>query len=178
MKMKCTLTMILLIALSCPTFAEQSDLTQEDIQFIEKLKKIGLIPQTTPTEFKTHESVSRIKEYLSKTGELESIVEEPDLRMSTPEKTFDLYKESLISSNIELAIKCLTPQYAKKQREVFKALGKEKLKVIGENMQPIQKIRQNDHDAEFRIKRNENGIEISYSVYFANNNGNWKIDQF
>jgi hypothetical protein len=153
-----------------------SDLTQEDLHFIDILKERGIITYEESLEKPTHEQLMRYKEI---TGiNLNSLEKPPDPRFSSPEKTFQLYRESLIKGDLELAINCFTPHQAKNQKEVLNALGKDVMKKIGEDMQPIQKIRQDDKMAEYEIIRDENGKKMSYAIYFVNIFGNWKIDQF
>lgn len=155
-----------------------SDLTKEDLQFIELLKKRGIIPEKDPLEMLTHGQLMSLKEMLKSEIDLDSIGNPPDPRFSSPEKTFQLYKDSLIKGDLELALNCLTIKHAKRQKETFKALGQEAMKKIGEDMQPIQKIKRDEQVAKYRIRRNQNGQEVTYYIYFANIFGNWKIDQF
>lgn len=102
----------------------------------------------------------------------------PDHRFSSPESTWSRYKEALLHSNIDEAMECFSPDSVKRYREVFNALGKDRMKQMAADMRPIQKITQSADSAKYRIRRSEQGQEITYYIYFVNAFGNWKIQQF
>jgi len=155
-----------------------SDLTQEDLRFIDLLKENGLLTNKDLMAKPTHKQLIRYKEYLGLIMDINSIGKPPDPRYSSPEKTFQLYKDSLIKGDVELAVSCFTVHRAKDQREILKALGKDVLKKVAENMQPIEKITQDDRMAEYTIVIIEDGKNMSYDISFINTFGNWKIEQF
>jgi ankyrin repeat protein len=119
-----------------------------------------------------------IVDLLSNQG-VEKPAEYQDPRFSTPEKTWQLHKEALMNGDISLALECMTPERALEQKELYDALGKEKLREIAEEMRPIQKITQDQQSAKYRIRRKEEYggemVDITYYVYFAKVLGNWKI---
>jgi len=102
----------------------------------------------------------------------------PDARFSSPDSTWALYKEALIKADIKQAMECFSLESVARYRAVFAALGKEKMKRMGLDMQPVQKITQSSTSAKYRIRRNEREQEITYYIYFGNEFENWKIQQF
>jgi len=100
-----------------------------------------------------------------------------DSRFSSPEKTWETYTNSLMTGDIELALECHVPGDTR-YREIFKAMGAERLKEMGAEMNPIEKITQGNRRAKYLITRDENGREIAFHIYFVNINGEWKIQQY
>jgi len=105
------------------------------------------------------------------------LIVNPDRRFSSPEKTWETYKKALMEGDIDLALECHI-RNRNKYKEIFKLMGKDKLKKMAEKMNPIGKITMNDMRAKYRIRRNQKGNEISYYIYFSNVNGEWKIVQY
>ena len=106
-----------------------------------------------------------------------ALIVNPDKRFSSPEKTWETYRQALIAGDLDLALECHVPSN-NKYEQIFKLMGKDKLKKMAEKMNPIGKITLNDKRAKYRIKRNEKGNEITYYIYFSNINGEWKIVQY
>jgi hypothetical protein len=102
----------------------------------------------------------------------------PNSRLSSPESTWALYKDSLLNGQIEDALGCFSLKSIKIYKDILAVLGKEKMKKIALEMQPIQKIKQDADSAKYRIKRNEGGREITYYIYFQNMFGNWRIENY
>lgn len=113
---------------------------------------------------------------IARKREMEFIVN-PDKRFFSPEKTWETYRQALMAGDLDLALECHIPG-DHKYGKIFKALGKDKLKKMAEQMNPIGKITMDDMSAKYRITRNEKGNEISYYIYFSNMNGEWKIVQY
>jgi len=103
---------------------------------------------------------------------------EPDKRYATPEKTWKAFRKALMEGNIEAALDCITDSSKKKYKEIFELLGKAGLKKIAKDMEPIHKISENEEKAEYIIRRVEEGKKHGYFIYFTNEFGEWKIDQF
>lgn len=101
----------------------------------------------------------------------------PDSKFSSPEKTWQLFVESLQKSDIDTAIECISPSSKHKYRMVFSTL-KDRLNEIASNMNKIGKIKEDAEMAKYRIRKMENGKEITYYIYFVNILGEWKIEQF
>lgn len=172
--------------------SKTSDLTSDDIKFLKDLSKFNsyynggkILSEAELNEAikasidsgVTHKQVEQLKVMYAET-DISLASQPPNPNFSSPEKTWDLYKSSLINGNLDSALTCLEFTEAKEQKEIFKALGKEKMKKMGEGMQQIQKITQDEQTAKYRIRRQEKGQEITYYIYFSNIFGNWKIDKF
>ncbi|NTV13312.1 MAG: hypothetical protein HGA96_05190 [Desulfobulbaceae bacterium] len=100
----------------------------------------------------------------------------PDPQFSSPEKTWELYKKALIAGNLDLAAKC--HRHDSKYIETYKALGPETTREITMSFRPIEKITGDEKSGKYRITREQNGVDITYYIYFVNVLGEWKIDQF
>jgi tetratricopeptide (TPR) repeat protein len=101
----------------------------------------------------------------------------PDKRFSSPEKTWETYRNALIEGNLDLATECYVPGRTG-HRKTFEHLGLEKMKEIGRSMGDIRKVKSGETMAEYMIIRNEQGIDISYGIYFHNIDGEWKMQEF
>jgi hypothetical protein len=101
----------------------------------------------------------------------------PDKRFSSPEKTWETYRDALIAGDIDLAMECYMPG-RKGHGKVIDALGREKMKEIGKLMGNIHKVKASETMAEYMIIRKEKGKEISYGIYFHNIDGEWKMREF
>ena len=66
----------------------------------------------------------------------------------------------------------------KKYREIFSVLGKDKMKKMAEEMNPIEKIISDNRSTKYRIKRKMDRKDITFYLYFSNINGEWKIAQY
>jgi hypothetical protein len=105
------------------------------------------------------------------------LIVNPDKRFSSPEKTWETYRAALMAGDLDLALECHIPNN-NKYREIFKVMGKDKIKKMAEEMNPIGRITLDQMRAKYRITRNQKGNEISYYIYFSNINGEWKIVQY
>ena len=105
------------------------------------------------------------------------LIVNPDKRFSSPEKTWKTYRRTLMAGDLDLALECHISNN-NKYREIFKVMGKDKLKEMAEKMNPIGKITLDNMRAKYRITRNQEGNEITYYIYFSNINGEWKIVQY
>ena len=154
----------------------------EDRRIFIHLKDMGLIPEKFPAEYVSDEQWEKFKWYIGRGIPFKSIGSPPDPRFSSPEETWELYKNSLKLGNFDTALQCLTQSRAKQEAKVMGLLGKDQMREIAEAMQPIQKITQDEETAKYRIRRTEevNGelVDITYYVYFVNLLGNWKINQY
>jgi hypothetical protein len=101
----------------------------------------------------------------------------PDEIFSSPERTWETYRKALMVGDFDLAISCHLPG-DKKYSEIFRLLGKEKMKEAAEKMSPIEKITSDSTMAKYRITRDQDGKEITYYIYFSNMNGEWKIVEY
>jgi len=101
----------------------------------------------------------------------------PDKRFSSPEKTWETYKNGLMAGDIDLAMECYVPGEWR-DRKIFTLLGKEKMKEIGRSMGDIHKVKAGETRAEYMIIRKERGKEISFGINFHNIDGEWKMQEF
>ena len=101
----------------------------------------------------------------------------PDKRFASPETTWQTFKQALIDGDLNLAIECHVPGDTK-YREIYTALGKEKMKELAQKMRPIEQITADQQTAKYRIRREQQGKDITYYIYFSNINGEWKIVRY
>ena len=102
----------------------------------------------------------------------------PDPRFASPELTYTVFKEALTKGEIKQVSECFSLRSKAKYIKAFTAMGTENLKQMVSNMVPIEHIYTHSDMAKYRIKRNEGGQDITYYIYFLNEFGNWKIEQF
>ena len=122
------------------------------------------------------ERMARELESIAKKRGMEIIIG-PDKRFSSPEKTWETYRNAMKAGDIDTVMECYV-QGIWKEREIFTLLGKEKMKEIGKDLHDIEKISAGDREAEYHILRKQKGKEISYGIYFHNIDGEWKMREF
>jgi tetratricopeptide (TPR) repeat protein len=122
------------------------------------------------------ERMARELEGIAKKRGMEIIIG-PDKRFSSPEKTWETYRNAMKAGDIDTVMECYV-QGIWKEREIFTLLGKEKMKEIGKDLRDIEKISAGDREAEYHILRKQKGEEISYGIYFHNIDGEWKMREF
>lgn len=105
------------------------------------------------------------------------LITAPDKRFFSPEETWNVYRKALIEGDIDTAMECYIPG-RKGHKKAFSFLNKGKTREIGEKMGDIERITGNEQNAKYRIKRVENGKEITYYIYFYNIDGEWKMAEF
>ncbi|MBI5096093.1 MAG: hypothetical protein HZB32_00280 [Nitrospirae bacterium] len=105
------------------------------------------------------------------------IITEPDERFSSPERTWETYKGALAEGDLDGIRECYVPG---RQRHAFfyAALGKEKMREIGEKMGSMVRVSGSEREARYGVKRIENGKEYTYEIRFYNINGEWKMQEF
>jgi len=105
------------------------------------------------------------------------IITEPDERFSSPERTWETYKRALAEGDLDGVRECYVPG---RQRHAFfyAALGKEKMKEIGEEMGSMVRVSGSEREARYGVKRIENGKEYTYEIRFYNIDGEWKMQEF
>jgi hypothetical protein len=157
-----------------------SDLSSEDIKYIEFFKKQGLLPENINEGNISTEKLKELIEYLKRESGIDDIdsIEKPDDRFSSPEKTWELYRSSFLAGDIELANRCLMPDYREKHDAIRKAIGDDIMKRKVEEMKPIDKVVEEDGRAKYRIKRKMGDQDITYYIYFVQVFGNWKISEY
>ncbi len=100
-----------------------------------------------------------------------------DERFSSPEKTWETYRNALIEGNIDIVAECYVPGRGG-HRQAFDALGREKMKEIGKSLGKIHKVKVGERRAEYMIIKKKNGKEFSYAIRFQNIDGEWKMYEF
>ncbi len=186
--MKKTTLLCIVLMLFIPTFSySDSSLTSEDLEFVELIKEKEVFPDDFPKDanldkFK-HEDVIKIRQLFEAMYGIDiRLLRNPDPKFSSPESTWQVYTQALESGNIELALSCLTPYFAEKQRELLKALGPEHMKEMAKELGTISVIKKDDKSAKYRNRQKEmyggKEVEMTYYVYFVNFFGNWRIQQY
>jgi len=135
--------------------------------------------------YKFYKENEQIRKAERMARELESIAQKrgmeisirPDKRFSSPEKTWETFRNAMKGGDIETVMECYVPGMWK-ERDLFTLLGKERMKEIGKEMGNIEKVSVGDKEAEYQIIRKEEGEKSSYGIYFHNIDGEWKIRQF
>ena len=105
------------------------------------------------------------------------IITEPDERFSSPERTWKTYKRALGEGDLDGIRECYVPG---RQRHTFfyAALGKEKMKEIGEETGSMVRVSGSEREARYGVKRIENGKEYTFEIRFYNIEGEWKMQEF
>jgi len=135
--------------------------------------------------YKFYKENEQIRKAERMARELESIANKrgmeiiigPDKRFSSPEKTWETYRNAMKAGDIDTVMECYV-QGILKEREIFTLLGKEKMKEIGKDLRDIEKISAGDKEAEYHILRKRQGKEYSYGIHFHNIDGEWKMREF
>ncbi|SPD73053.1 exported hypothetical protein [uncultured Desulfobacterium sp.] len=155
----------------------ENNLTHEEIELIEIMEEKGILPHDIDNNQIDSNYLQFIKLMLKNEYGIDDIrkVGNPDPRFSSPEKTWQVYKHALIRGDFALAEKCHMPK--SRHIEIYKKLGKEKTKEIALAMRNIERISGDDKMAKYRIRRNIEGNEITFYIYFTNLFGEWRIKQ-
>ena len=125
---------------------------------------------------KKAEKLSKDLEKIGRARGIELVIE-PDKRFSSPEKTWETYRNALMAGDIDLALECYVPGEWK-DRKIFTLLGTEKMKEIGKSIGNIHKVKAGETAAEYMIIKKKNGKEFSYAIRFQNIDGEWKMYEF
>lgn len=157
-----------------------SELNEEDQRHVEFFKKHGILEEGLNFDGMSHDIQKKFLETLIVQTGVDDIdfIESKDERFSTPEKTWDLYKASFLSGDMDLCNKCLMPAFQKKHETTVIILGHDGMVRMIEEMSPIQKITEKDLKAKYRIRHEINGNEITFYIYFKNVFGKWRIIQY
>lgn len=97
----------------------------------------------------------------------------PDPRMSSPEKTWALFLDSLRVGDLDRAMACLTPGLQGRFRPLFAAMSREELKVMADSFSPIRPATSFGKYVEAFVSSNGNGG----IVRFVDEGGTWKINE-
>jgi hypothetical protein len=153
-------------------------LSVKDLDLVKRLKEAGLIDGKIEQEM-TPEKIQELKIMLKLSyGIEEDDIGKKDSRFSSPEGTWSVHKQAIMDGDLEKALTCFIPKSAEDYRKGYQGLGKEKMRSLASEMNPIERITQNGEYAKYRIIRQLNGKDITFYIYFVNVLGNWKIQQF
>ncbi len=175
---KIPIVLAVLISISLIANAQStSSVSNEDIKYIEFFKKHGLLPKGMNTDNIPTDQLKELIELLKIESGVDDIdfVERHDERFSSPEKTWELYRSSFLTGDIELSNRCLMPKFREKLEAIRTAIGDEKMKRKIEEMRPIERVTDDNGSAKYRIKRKIGDKEITFYVYFVEVFGKWKI---
>ena len=176
--MKYLFQFITLVIISTTQVIYAGNLTPEEIKTVELMKKKGLIsPETNIKDIDTQD-IKYIQYMIKEQYGIDDInnIGNPDPRFTSPESTWETYKQAMIDGDFSLVKKCLMPNA--KNVEIYKEIGKKKTKEIALAMRSIELITGDENRAKYRIKREMNGQDITFFIYFNNIFGEWKIEQF
>lgn len=160
---------------------------KEDQRVLSHLRDIGILTENTGITGFLDASPEKWEVLKSSLEEIfgipfNTVGVPPDRRFSSPEKTWDVYKNALIKGDINLAMECRAPWEREDEKQKFNMFGKEKTRQSASEMRPIEKITRDDERGQYRIKRSQkiNGkmMDITYYIEFVNIYGNWKIDVY
>ena len=105
------------------------------------------------------------------------IITGPDKRFSSPEKTWEVYRNALSEGDVDTVMECYVSGIYK-ERRIFNFLTKDQLKQMAEDMGNIERITGNEHRAEYRIMQKYKDKEVAFHINFANIDGEWRMYEF
>jgi ankyrin repeat protein len=146
------------------------------LKLISVMKEKGFIPPSAKPDELTPQYLEYVKLMLKEMGIEDVWKWEPDPRYSSPESTWEHYRQALMDGDFDMAQKCHVPGV--KQVDAYKQLGKEKTSKMASSMPPLERISGDSKRATYQLERSENGHDISYGVSFTNVFGEWKIEQY
>ncbi|MGB5618976.1 MAG: hypothetical protein WBM78_19205 [Desulfobacterales bacterium] len=160
----------------------KNNLSWKDRDLIKILKQKSIIENDLSDKEITPEYLAYIQLMLKHEIGIDDITTwQPDRRLSSPEQTFELYKQAFLNRDLNLVLKCIMPRMRDLHKEMFKKMSADELRQIGKGMSSIEKIEAESNYAKYRIKRKEqhNGKtnDITYNIYFTNVFGEWRIEQ-
>ncbi len=93
---------------------------------------------------------------------------------ATPEQTWDYFKSAILSGDFDTAHKCCCQDETKSVLR-FEKMDAAKRKSIVDSMGKLEKIVQEENTAKYKLPRTSKGATFFTYVYFAKENGDWKI---
>lgn len=96
-----------------------------------------------------------------------------DLRMDSPEKTWDLLRDALRSDRLEVALQCMTPALRRKFRPLFTQMGAAKRRELADSFSPLVGLNRKTDAARATVAIRGAASGIS----FQNQGGTWVIVQ-
>ncbi len=103
-----------------------------------------------------------------------------EIPIKSAEPVLEEMKTKLEAEDIDSAVSCVSIDSQEKYREAFNVLKDAgKLNEFAEDMKNLELIYVRGDRAKYRLKRLEDGEEITYYIYFKKDeNGEWKIESF
>ena len=97
---------------------------------------------------------------------------------NSPILVWNAFATFMRSSELELALSCMTTDSAEQYREAFQLLGSAKRIAIVDEVGVLTPEYVGANLAKFTFTRNLSGRLVKFSVSFAKENGRWKIIEF
>ncbi|MBU0477697.1 hypothetical protein KKC91_03925, partial [bacterium] len=103
-----------------------------------------------------------------------------EIPIKSAEPVLEEMKTKLEAEDIDSAVSCISADLQEKYREAFNVLKDAgKLNEFAEDMKNLELIYVRGDRSKYRLKRLEDGEEITYYIYFKKDeNGKWKIESF
>lgn len=146
------------------------------LSFISKMRRLGIlsddknyndIPPNFPIMFSAYAKNLGIKD-IDKW--------EPDARLSSPEKTWQTYKQALIAGDFDLVAKCFIPESG--EIAFYKKMGKERSKKAALDMKQIEQIANDGQIADYKAHQIVEGENVTFGISFVNVLGEWRLKDF
>ena len=96
---------------------------------------------------------------------------------STPERTWSLFKASILAGDYDIAKMCCCSG-ENKQISRFEKMDEEKRKNLLLSMQSITKIEQQENTAKYKLTRDIKGVAFFSFIYFEKIDDEWKIANY
>ena len=144
---------------------------------VETLKANGMLPKTISAAEISPQELDRYMAVVGKFGITDPGNYQPDPRLASPEKTWEAHKEALLNDDVTLFKKTLIrPDHD--LVEIYDKIGSEKRQKLVRDMRVIKQITLEGDRAKYRIKREINGEDITFYIYFSRLFGEWKIEDY
>lgn len=147
------------------------------IKRVEELRANSLLPPRLDIKEITPRNLKHYLDVLRQQGISEPDSYQPDLRLATPEKTRELHKAAMLNNDGDLFRKTLS-RSDHPLAEIFALLDPAKRKKIAAEIRPTERISMEKNRAQYRIKREMEGEEITFYIYFVKILGEWKIEDY
>ncbi len=141
------------------------------------LKTVGIIPAALDAREIGPRELEIYLALIQKQGISDPDSYKPDPRLASPEQTWKVHKEALLSGDLALFKKTL----ARSDHDlaaIYETIGPEKRQKLVHNMRAIEKITLAGDQAKYRIKREVDGKDITFHIYFSRILGEWKIEDY
>ena len=107
----------------------------------------------------------------------ERIDSQDTLNFSTPEATWQQFKNAMIAGDLDLALACCCPG-SNRLLNRYKKFGKVKASRAFRSVKSIEKVHQDDASTQFRVNRDINGTQFTTYISFAKIDDQWKINKY